>query len=77
MLPDENKYEEKIEIDSIKRIDVKDGDVLAVFVKGRQSAESLILMKQKIANDFLPSVVKVEIFNAEIVDMKVFRVVEQ
>jgi hypothetical protein len=61
------------EITKVEKIDIQNGDVLAVFVKGAHPASELERIKKKLTDDFLPKVVKVEIMNAEIVDLKVLR----
>jgi len=61
------------EITRVEKIDIEEGDLLAVFVKGYHSMESLEGTKKLLVDSFLPKQVKVVIVNVDIVDMKVFR----
>lgn len=61
------------EITKTEKIDVEEGDLLAVFVKGYHSLEKLEKVKKELTDSFLPKKVKVVIVNEEVMDMKVFR----
>lgn len=62
------------EITKVEKIDLKNGDYLAVFVKGNVPMAIIEDMKRRIEIDFLPTIVKVQIFNADLVEIKSFRV---
>jgi hypothetical protein len=64
---------EEINIDRVEKIDVENGDVLAVFVERPVPPELLEESKRKIEDAFLPKKVRVVILNAALVEMKVLR----
>lgn len=61
------------EITKTEKIDIEDGDVLVVFVKGYHALVELERVKKTLADSFLPKKVKVVIADGEVIDMKVLR----
>lgn len=61
------------EITKIEVINVQDGDVLAIFVKGHHMKETLERLKIELAEKFLPKKIEVAIVNADLIDLKVLQ----
>ena len=61
------------EITKVEKIDIEDGDILAVFIKGVHSQEMFAKVTKELSASFLPKIVKVHVFNADVVELKVIR----
>jgi hypothetical protein len=61
------------EIVRVEKVEVNEGDVLAVYVRGLLSAEARAMEKQRIEKAFLPKAIKVLILNADAVQVQVFK----
>ena len=72
-LPRQKGFTVLPEITKVEKIDVENGDVLAVMVKGLHAPEALEHVKKSMTDSFLPKIVKVVILNAESVELKVIR----
>ena len=64
---------EELDIKAVEKIDIDNGDVLAVYVNGRHSMEELEKLKQELSILFLPKKVNVIVLNYELVKMQVIR----
>ena len=60
-------------VKSVEVIKVEDGDALAVMVKGVHSQEMFAKITKELSASFLPKVVKVHVFNADVIELKVIR----
>lgn len=66
-----------IEIRVVEKLDLQNGDVLAVYIKAPQlSAAEKEQIKKQISDAFLPKLIKVLVVNAEVVKMQALRVEE-
>ena len=65
------------EIQKVEKLDLQNGDYLAVFIKGHIPMEASERLKCQLEKDFLPKIVTVRVFNADLVELKVLRVSEE
>lgn len=61
------------EIESVKKIDIQDGDVLVISIKGHLPIEKKEEIKRNFEDSFLPKKVAVKVVNADLVDIQVLR----
>jgi len=64
---------EDIEIKTVEKLDLKDGDVLAVYIKGMPSQSDITYIERRLTEMFLPKIVKVLVINAETVKLQALR----
>ena len=62
----------KFEVIKTEKVEVNDGDVLAVYIRGYLSAEAREMEKQRIIKAFLPKTIKVLIVNVDAVQLQVY-----
>jgi hypothetical protein len=63
----------EIEVVKVEKIDIQDGDVLAVYLRGMYSVERMQATKEMFVNAFLPKKVKVVLVNGDAADLRVLR----
>ena len=72
-----NEYVEEVQVKYIMKIDVEEGDVLAVALKTSYISEAgREKLRKEMQDAFLPKVIKVVVINADVVDLKIIQIVE-
>ena len=65
--------EDEVKIENFSILRPRDGDFIAVFIKGIYSEEQREKIRNDLIDSLLPHKVKVKIFNADLVELKVIR----
>lgn len=66
---------EEVQITKVQKINIQDGDVLAVYVLHPLPIQAQVIVKENFERSFLPRKVKVLILNAEAMELEVLRAV--